>query len=313
MIDKPLERSVLPHTKLPARFWRKLGERLIVSVLFLAGLSSVATMAAIVLLLLWESLEFFRVVSFWEFITSTEWTPILSRDNPQYGILPLLSGTLVSAGVALLVSIPIGTVAAMYLSEFALPRVRDFIKPILEILAGVPTVVYGYFALLVVTPALQTILPDLGTFNLLSAGMVMGVMIVPFVSSISEDAMQAVPSNLREAAHASGSTRFQVAWRVVYPAAISGISSAYILAASRAVGETMIVSIAAGGLPQMVWNPMEQGATITAFIVQVAKGDLPRGTLEYQTIFAAGLTLIVITLALNIIGHFLAKRYREIY
>ncbi len=312
MIDKTLATSKASFS-LPPRPLRKFGEAFIVLILFLAGLSSVATMAAIVALLLWESISFFQQVSVWEFVTGTEWTPILSRDNPQYGILPLLSGTLVSASVALAVSVPAGTISAMYLSEFALPRIRNFIKPILEVLAGIPTVVYGYFALLFVTPLLQTILPDLGTFNLLSAGMVMGVMILPFVSSISEDAMQAVPTDLREASYAAGSTRFQTAWRVVLPAAFSGISSAYILAASRAVGETMIVAVAAGLRPQLVWNPMEQGATITAFIVQVSKGDLPRGTLEYQTIFAAGFTLIVMTLILNIIGHILAKRYRDIY
>jgi len=314
-LNRSLKSSLAATARLPlpARPFRKVWEGLIVFGLFLAGLSSVLTMGAIVVLLLWESVSFFRQVSVVEFLTATEWTPILSRHNPQYGIWPLLSGTLVTAGVALLVAIPAGTLSAIYLSEYALPSVRDAIKPVLEVLAGIPTVVYGYFALLFVTPVLQLILPDLGTFNRLSAGLVMGVMIVPFVSSISEDAMQAVPTSLREASYAAGATRFQTAWSVVFPAAISGISAAYILAASRAVGETMIVAIAAGLQPNLNWNPVEQGATITAFIVQVSMGDLPRGTLEYQTIFAAGLTLIAMTLVLNVIGHFLAKRYREIY
>ncbi len=313
MIEKPFETSLTTPLVISPRPFRKVGESLIVGVLFLAGLSSVIVMTMIVGLLLWESFSFFQQVPLWKFVSGTEWTPILSRENPQYSILPLLSATLMSTGVALLVAIPAGTISAMYLSEFALPRVRDAIKPVLEVLAGIPTVVYGYFALFFVTPLLQSILPRLGTFNILSAGLVMGVMIVPFVSSISEDAMQAVPTDLREASYAAGSTRFQTAWRVVFPAAISGISSAYILAASRAVGETMIVAIAAGLRPQMIWHPFEQGATITAYIVQVSLGDLPHGTLEYQTIFAAGLTLVVMTLVLNIIGHFLAKRYREIY
>jgi phosphate transport system permease protein len=206
-----------------------------------------------------------------------------------------------------------GTITAMYLSEFANARLREVVKPFLELLAGIPTVVYGYFALLFVTPLLQIVLPDLPGFNMLSAGLVMGMMILPLVSSISEDAMRSVPLHLREGSYAMGATRLQTAWRVVYPSAISGIFAAYILGISRAVGETMIVAIAAGLQPNLTWNPMDEAATITAYIVQVSLGDLPHGSLEYQTIFAAGLTLVLMTLVFNIIGYFLSKRYREIY
>jgi phosphate transport system permease protein len=233
--------------------------------------------------------------------------------DPHYGIMPLMSGTLVTSAVALLVAIPLGTIAAIYLSEFAPSQLREIIKPCLELLAAIPTVVYGYFALLYVTPLLQIVFPNLPGFNMLSAGLVMGLMIIPLISSISEDAMRAVPVGLKEGSYATGATRLQTALRVVFPAAISGISSSYILGASRAVGETMIVAIAAGLQPNLTWNPLDQGATITAYIVQVSLGDLPHGTLEYKTIFAAGLVLVLMTLVLNIMGHFLAKRYREIY
>lgn len=290
---------------------RQLREKSIEIVLFLAAFSSVATTAAILFILTEESVLFFQKVSLAEFLTSTRWTPLFK--NPSYGILPLLSGTLVTSTVALLVAIPMGTIAAIYLSEFASTRVREIIKPALELLAAIPTVVYGYFALLFVTPWLQSIFPRLPGFNMLSAGLVMGLMIVPFISSISEDAMRAVPVGLREGSYAMGATKLQTALKVVFPAAISGISSSYILSTSRAVGETMIVAIAAGLQPNLTWNPFNQAATITAYIVQVSLGDLPHGSLEYQTIFAAGLTLVLMTLVLNIIGHFLAKRYREIY
>ncbi|HAG79716.1 MAG TPA: phosphate ABC transporter permease subunit PstC [Cyanobacteria bacterium UBA12227] len=290
------------------RIWR---ERTIEFLLFLAALSSVVATVAIILILVSESLSFFKQVSVLEFLTDTQWTPLFG--DAHYGILPLVSGTLVTSTVALFVAIPLGTIAAIYLSEFAPYRLREIVKPGLELLSGIPTVVYGYFALLFVTPLLQKVFPSLPGFNMLSAGLVMGIMIVPFISSISEDAMRAVPVELREGSYAMGATRIQTAWKVVYPAAISGISAAYILGASRAVGETMIVAIAAGLQPNLTWNPTEQAATITAYIVQVSLGDLPHGSLEYQTIFAAGLTLVLMTLVLNIVGHFLAKRYREIY
>ncbi|HUF80620.1 MAG TPA: phosphate ABC transporter permease subunit PstC, partial [Burkholderiales bacterium] len=226
---------------------------------------------------------------------------------------PLLAGTLVSSTVALLVAIPLGTIIAIYLSEFAPFAVREAAKPFLEMLGGIPTIVYGYFALLFVTPLLQKIFPGLPGFNLLSAGLVMGIMIIPYVSSVSEDAMRAVPMALREGSYAMGATRFQTAIRVVTPAAFSGIAAAYILGISRAVGETMILAVAAGMQPNLTWNPMEPAATITAYIVQVALGDLPHGSLAYQTIFAAGLTLALVTLFFNVMGHFLRKRFRQAY
>jgi phosphate transport system permease protein len=294
-----------------SNFIREVRERVIEFILFLAAFSSVATTVAIVVILVNESLAFFKQVSLIEFLSDTEWSPLFG--DAHYGILPLVSGTLVTSAVALLVAVPLGTITAIYLSEFANPKVREVVKPCLEILAGIPTVVYGYFALLFVTPLLQKMIPSLPGFNMLSAGLVMGVMIIPFISSISEDAMRVVPVELREGSYAMGGTRLQTALRVVFPAAISGICAAYILGASRAVGETMIVAIAAGLQPKLTWNPLDEAATITAYIVQVSLGDLPHGSLEYQTIFAAGLTLVLITLALNIVGHFLAKRYREIY
>lgn len=290
---------------------RMLRERMIATILFLAAFSSVATTIGIVYILLEESWLFFQQVPVLEFLTGTEWTPLFQ--DPQYGIWPLLSGTLTTSAVALSLAIPLGTIVALYLSEFANPQFREIIKPALELLAAIPTVVYGYFALLFVTPGLQVIFPDLPGFNMLSAGLVMGLMIIPAISSISEDAMRAVPLNLREGSYATGATRLQTAVNVVFPAAFSGVISAYILGASRAVGETMIVAVAAGLQPNLTFNPFSEAATITAYIVQVSLGDLPHGSLEYQTIFVAGLSLLVMTLVLNIIGYFLSRRFREIY
>jgi phosphate transport system permease protein len=303
--------ETLKNISISPKLTRDLRERVIEFLLFLAAFSSVATTIAIIVLLVYESVEFFGKVSLKEFLTDTQWSPLFA--DAHYGILPLVSGTLVTTTIALLVSVPMGTITAMYLSEFANARLREVVKPFLELLAGIPTVVYGYFALLFVTPLLQIVLPDLPGFNMLSAGLVMGMMILPLVSSISEDAMRSVPLHLREGSYAMGATRLQTAWRVVYPSAISGIFAAYILGISRAVGETMIVAIAAGLQPNLTWNPMDEAATITAYIVQVSLGDLPHGSLEYQTIFAAGLTLVLMTLVFNIIGYFLSKRYREIY
>lgn len=304
--------AVFSFTKVSAsRRIRDIKEKAIEIVLFLAASVSVLTTVGIIFLLIEESVFFFQKVSFWEFITGTEWTPLFAE--PRYGIWALLSGTITTSAIALVVSIPMGTIIAIYLSEFAPPKLREICKPILELLAAIPTVVYGYFALLFVTPLLQKIFPELPGFNMLSAGIVMGLMIVPLVSSLSEDAMRAVPVSLREGSMAMGATKLQTAIRVVFPAAISGIIASYILAASRAVGETMIVAVAAGLQPNFTFNPFKSAATVTAYIVQVSLGDLPRGTLEYQTIFAAGLALFVMTLILNIIGYLLAKRYREIY
>jgi len=305
-------RNKIAHAgKLGYSFRRHLHERLIEALLFLSAILSIAIMLAIIVMLIKESFVFFQHVSIWEFITDTQWTPLF--DDAHYGIMPLVSGTIVSSFIALLVALPLGTIIAIYLSEFAPFTVREMAKPFLELLGGVPTVVYGYFALLFVTPILQTIFPELPGFNLLSAGLVMGIMIIPYVSSMTEDAMRAVPMNLREGSYAMGATRFQTAIRVVMPAAFSGIAAAYILGISRAVGETMVVAIAAGMQPNLTWNPMEPAATITAYIVQVSLGDLPHGSIGYQTIFAAGLTLLLITLAFNIAGHILRKRYREVY
>ncbi len=290
---------------------RHLHERFIEVLLFLSAVLSVAIMLAILVMLLKESAIFFQHVSLWEFLTDTQWTPLF--DDAHYGILPLVAGTVVSSLIALLVALPLGTIIAIYLSEFAPFTVREISKPFLELLGGIPTVVYGYFALLFVTPMLQIFFPELPGFSLLSAGLVMGIMIIPYVSSMTEDAMRAVPMNLREGSYAMGATRLQTAIRVVMPAAFSGIAAAYILGISRAVGETMVVAIAAGMQPNLTWNPMEPAATITAYIVQVSLGDLPHGSIGYQTIFAAGLTLLILTLIFNIIGHLLRKRYREIY
>lgn len=290
---------------------RQSRERLIEFTLFAAASSAVAVTLAIVVILLYEASGFFMHVSIVEFLTNTQWTPMF--ENPQYGILPLVTGTLVTAGVALMVAIPIGVVVAIYLSEFAPAGVRETIKPFLELLEGVPTVVYGYFALLFVTPLLQRFMPDLPGFNMLGPGIVIGIMIIPYVSSVSEDAMRAVPMHLREGSYATGATRFQTATRVVLPSAISGVLAAFILGISRAVGETMVVAVAAGQQPNFTWDPREPAATITAYIVQVAMGDLPHGSIAYQSIFAAGLVLVIITLVFNILGHVLRRKFREAY
>jgi phosphate transport system permease protein len=247
-----------------------------------------------------------------KFLTDTVWTPLF--DNPRYGILPLLAGTLLSTLVALAVAVPLGLTVAIYLSEFAHPRLREWVKPALEMLSGVPTVVYGFFALLFVTPLLQkTFLPSLPGFNILSAGIVIGFMILPYIASLSEDAMRAVPQALRDGSLALGATKFETAVRVVLPGAFSGIAAAFVLALSRAVGETMIVAIAAGQQPNLTFDPREPAATITAFIVQVALGDLPHGSIGYQSIFAAGLVLFLMTLAFNMLAFWLRRRYREAY
>jgi len=297
--------------RLSRRKTRHLRERFIEFTLAGAAIFSVAVTLGIVYVLVSESVQFFRHVSMWDFFTDSQWTPLF--DDAHYGIIVLLSGTVVSSSVALAVAIPLGTIIAIYLSEFAPFSVREAAKPLLELLSGVPTVVYGYFALLFVTPLLQKLIPGLPGFNLLSAGLVMGIMIIPYVSSLSEDAMRAVPMSMREGSYAMGATRFQTAIRVVTPAALSGITAAYILGISRAVGETMILAVAAGMQPNLTWNPMEPAATITSFIVQVALGDLPHGSIGYQTIFAAGLTLMVLTLSFNILGHFLTRKYRQVY
>lgn len=297
--------------RLSSRLLTQVKEKVIESLLLFAALTSVAITVGIVGILVYESIGFFRQVSLWEFLTDRQWTPLFSE--PHYGILPLVSGTLVTTTVALAVAVPMGSLIAIYLSEYSSSGTREVIKPALELLSAVPTVVYGYFALLFVTPALQKLWPELPGFNMLSAGLVIGIMIVPYVSSVSEDAMRAVPLHLREGAFALGATRMQTALRVVFPSALSGITAAYILGISRAIGETMVVAIAAGMQPTLTWNPLEPAATMTAYIVQVSLGDLPHGSVGYQTIFATGLTLLLITLGFNVAGHVLKKRYRQIY
>jgi phosphate transport system permease protein len=301
--------ALLPPPRVPQR--RRIIEWLIEGALVLSALSAVFITVAIVFVLVNESLAFFRHVSIIEFLTDTQWT--IMFEEKHYGIAPLLAGTLVTSAIGLIVAVPLGTVTAIYLSEFAPHRVREFVKPLLELLIGVPTVVFGYFALLSVTPMLQKILPDLPGFNMLGPGIVIGIMITPYISSLAEDAMRAVPMTLREGAYAMGATRFRNALTVVVPAALSGIIAAYVLGVSRAVGETMVVAVAAGQQPNFTLNPMEPAATITTFIVQVALGDLPHGSIEYQSIFAAGLVLLLMTLGLNVLGHLLRRRYREVY
>lgn len=306
---KQADRSLENFAKNKAK--RILKERLIKAVLFCAASVSVLTTVGIIYTLLIETVKFFFSVSIIDFFTDNQWTPLFA--DAHFGIMVLLSGTITSSVVALLIAIPLGTTIAIYLSEFASFRVRETMKPLLELLSGVPTIIYGFFALMFVTPLIQMIYPSLPAFNILSAGIVMGIMIIPYVASLSEDAMRAVPMSLKEGAYAMGSTRFQTATRVVFPAALSGVASAYILGISRAVGETMILAVAAGMQPTLTFNPLEPAATITAYIVQVALGDVPHASIGYQTIFAAGMTLFVITFAFNIAGFYLRKRYREVY
>ena len=291
---------------------RHFRERAIKAVLAACAYVSVLTTFGIVFVLLFETVNFFREVSIVEFFTSTTWSAAFA--NPQFGILVLASGTLLTTLIAIAVALPVGLLAAIFLSEYASPRLRRWLKPALEILAGVPTIVYGYFALTFVTPLLrETIFPSMTIFNALSAGLVMGVMIIPTIASVSEDAIHAVPRSLREGAYALGATRRETATRIVLPAALSGIVAATILGISRAVGETMIVAVAAGNLAQLATNPLESVQTMTAFIVQVASGDTPTGSLTYNTIFAVGSTLFVMTLILNIVSYVFVRRFREAY
>ena len=290
---------------------RNILERFIEFGLLCSGIFAIFITLAIIYVLVSEAIPFFQHVSLYDFLTDTVWTPNYSIKH--YGIMALVSGTLTTTFIALFVAVPLGTITAIYLSELATHKVRETIKPVLELLVGVPTVVFGYFALMLVTPLLQKIYPDLTTFNMLGPGIVMGIMIVPYIASVAEDAMRAVPMAMREGAYAMGATRFQTAVKVITPAAISGIIAAYILAISRAVGETMIVAIAAGQQPNFTFNPVESAATITSYIVSVALGDLEHGGIGFQSIFAAGLTLLIMTLMFNIIGHAVRKKFAERY
>jgi phosphate transport system permease protein len=293
------------------RLWRDVQEWIAKTVLFCAALSSVLVTITIVVVLLYESSTFFREVSLVEFLTSTRWAP--QFNPPHHGILPLVCATLVTTVIALLVALPIGTIVAIYLSEFAPFKLRECIKPSLELLSAVPTIVYGYFALQFVSPILQWFIPGLPQFNMLSAGLVMGIMIVPYVSSLSEDAMRSVPMLLREGSYALGGNKFVTALNVVFPSAISGIGAAYILGISRAIGETMIVAVAAGNQPRLTINPLDQAQTITAYIVATSQGEAEHGTVAYQSIFAAGLALFVMTLMFNILGYWLRRRFHKSY
>ena len=290
---------------------RRYSEDVVKGVLALCALVSVATTVGIIAALLEPSIEFFREVSIADFLSGDRWAPLFTPSS--FGVQPLLVGTFSVTFWACVVALPLGLAAAIYLSEYAQPRVRRVLKPALEVLAGIPTVVFGFFALTFFTPLLRDVGIDVGTFNVLSAGLVMGVMLIPTVASISEDAMTAVPQELRDGAYALGATRLKVSTRVVVPAAISGIVASYVLAISRAVDETMIVLIAAGGLAQITFDPREQAQTMTAFIGATGLGDVPTGSIEYKTIFAVGLTLFVITFAMNIISIRLVRKYREIY
>lgn len=280
-------------------------------VFLFSALFSIFITVSIVIFLSYETMGFFKEVSIKEFLTEKHWTPLFA--NPKFGIFPLITGTLLISIISLTVALPLGIIVAVYLSEYANYRIREILKPLLELLAGVPTVVYGYFALLFLTPLLKKITPEIQGFNALSPGIIIGIMIIPYVSSLSEDAMKSVPMPIKEGSYAMGATKFQTAFKVVIPASFSGISAAFILGISRAIGETMVVSIAAGMMPNLTLNPLESVQAIPAFIVQISLGDAPHGTIEYKTIFAAGITLFLLTLFFNLIGAWLRKRLRESY
>ncbi len=312
--DTPRRRATAPETVRGSlgRSRPRYGEKLIQLLLFLAALVSIATTIGIVVALVRPTAAFFSKVSIVEFLTGTKWAPLFA--DPSYGVLPLVKGTLLITAIAMVVALPLGLGAAIYLSEYAKPRARKTLKPVLEVLAGIPTVVYGFFALSAVTPLLRTMLPgSLEIFNALSAGLVMGIMIIPTVASLSEDAMSAVPSGLREGAYALGSSRMQVAQRVVLPAALSGVVAAFVLGVSRAIGETMLVTIAGGTVPNMTLNPLEGMQTMTAFIAAAAVGDQPVGSIGYKTLFAVGSLLFLMTFAMNALSIRLTRKFREVY
>ena len=303
--------SSLLESIFPAGWTKYLPERTIKFFLFLCSIMSIFTTVGIVSVLIFEAALFFQEVSIFEFLTGTRWTPLFA--SKHFGVLPLVAGTLLTSVGAMLVALPLGLLSAIYLSEYAPDPLRRALKPVLEVLAGIPTVVYGYFALLFVTPLLRGISDNISVFNGLSAAIVMGIMILPMVSSLSEDAMRSVPRSLREGAYALGSTKLEVSTKVVIPAALSGIVAAFILAMSRAIGETMIVTVAAGQNPNFTLNPFVPIETMTAYIVQVSMGDAPTGTLEFKTIFAVALSLFVITLGMNLLSQFIVRRFREVY
>ncbi len=286
-------------------------EKAIEVLMILCSLVSVLTTIGIIIVLSVDTVKFFKDVSIIAFLTDTQWTPLF--EEKHFGILPLLSGTLLTTFIAILLAVPVGITIAVYLNEYASRKFTSIVKPILEVLAAIPTVVYGFFALQFVTPMLQQIIPGLSGFNALSPGLVMGVMIIPYITSLSEDALRAVPKSLREASYGLGANRFQTAFKVIVPAANSGIIVSVILAISRALGETMIVAIAAGQEPKLTFNPLESVETITTYIVQVSMGDVPQDSMEYRTIFAAGITLFIFTFLLNNISYWMRKKYSQRY
>ncbi len=314
-MERILKKSAIPTASELAESGFLARRRLIANamrlLLFLSAALSVFVTTAIVVILLRNSWGFFAQVPLTDFLFGTMWTPVFS--DPQFGVLPLLAATIQTATLAMFIAVPFGLIMSIYLSEYARPAVRETIKPALEMLEAIPTVVYGYFALLVMTPFLQEIIPGLKGINLLVPGIILGIMILPYVVSVSEDAMRAVPNSLREGGYALGMAKWQVAIRVVIPAAFSGITAAFILGMSRAVGETMVLAIAAGQNPNLTWDPREGAATITAYIVQMSLGDVAHGSLAYTTIFAVGLLLFIITLTFNVIGFFLRRKFREAY
>lgn len=295
----------------PGRRRRRLTEGVIGGVLFLFSMVSILTTLGIVVVLVREAVGFFLEVSPWEFLTGTRWAPLIEPQS--FGVLPLLGGSVMVAVGAAIVALPLGLLTAIYLSEYAHDRVRAVVKPALEILAGIPTVVYGYFALTFVTPLIRMVVPETDIFNAASASIVVGIMIIPMVSSLSEDAMSAVPHSLRQGAYALGATKYEVSTRTVLPAALSGVVASFILALSRAIGETMAVTIAAGATPKLTLNPFTSIETMTAYIVQVSKGETPYGTIEYKTIFAVGLVLFAVTLAMNALSLRVLSKFREVY
>ncbi len=297
-----------PRRRRPYKSWR---ERLIEGVLAACALVTVLTTVGIAVVLVGESVAFFSDVSIREFLTGRRWTPLFADKN--FGVLPLVSGTLMITAIAAVVALPVGLASAFFLSQYASERARKVLKPGLELLAGVPTVVYGYFALTFVTPLLQHVIPGLQVYNALSAGIVVGVMIVPMVASLSEDALRAVPSGLTQGAYALGATRMEVGTQILLPAAISGIIASFILAISRAIGETMIVTLAAGATPKLTANPLESVQTMTSYIVQASLGDTPQGTIEFRSLFAVGLLLFLLTLVMNMLANLVIRKYKEQY
>lgn len=304
--------QMIAEKKQQNKYRQGLVEKSVPIFLFLMAFISVLTTIGIVLTLLAETITFFKRVQISEFLTSKEWYPFFEAD-PQYGVIPLITGTLLVAFIAMIVAIPIGLATAIYLSEYASDCARRMIKPILEVLAGVPTIVYGFFALTFITPILQKMIPDLNFFNALSPGIVVGIMIIPMIASLSEDAMSAVPRSMREGALALGSTKLEVSIKVVLPAALSGVIASFVLAISRAIGETMIVTIAGGSKPNFTFDPTETIQTMTSYIVQVSLGDASYGSTIYYSIYAVGITLFMFTLLMNLLAQWISKRFREVY